>query len=124
MSNPNPSPSTRFVPGESGNKGGAPKGKKVSTRMLEMLGWSRKQLEAVCADDDAEARDHVAAKCILRSMKADDANADVNTLMDRTEGKVAQDFNVRAVPTLTPEQVAEQVKNAGLIPGGPGADEF
>lgn len=91
--------------------------------MMEMLTWTRAELEALKADDQAEARDHLAARAILRAMKNDDANADMNTLLDRTEGKVAQDFNVRAAPTMTPEQVAEQVKNAGLLDGG-NKDEF
>jgi len=115
---------SQWPKGVSGNPGGMPRGKKVSTRVMEMLTWPRADLLALMADDQAEVRDHLAARSILRAMKPDDANADMNTMYDRTEGKVAQDFNVRAAPTLTPEQVAEQVKNAGLIPGGPGADEF
>ena len=117
--------STLWPKGVSANPGGVPKGKRVSTRMAEMMSWTRAELEALKADDTAEARDHLAARAILRAMKNDDANADMNTLLDRTEGKVAQDFNVRAAPTITPEQAAEQLRNAGLMgPGGAAPDEF
>ena len=85
--------------------------------MMEMMTWSEPEIDALLADPKAEIRDKLAAKAIKRAMKNDDANADMNTLLDRTEGKVAQDFNVRAAPTMTPEQVAEQVRNAGLLDG-------
>ncbi len=92
--------------------------------MAEMRDWTVEELDKLLADKTATVRDHMAAKAIKRSMRDEDGNQDLNTVMDRTEGKVAQDFNVRAAPTLTPEQVADQMKNAGLIEGGPGKDEF
>ncbi len=94
--------------GVSANPGGVPRGKRISTRAMEMMTWKRADLEALCQDPDAEARDHIAAKMLLRAMKNDDANADTNTVLDRTEGKVAQELNVRAgvAPTLTDEQLA------------------
>ncbi len=114
---------SQWAKGMSANPGGVPRGARVSTRMAEMMSWTRAEVEALKADDTAEVRDHLAARAILRAMKNDDANADMNTLLDRTEGKVAQDFNVRATPTMTPEQVAEQVRNSGILDGG-NKDEF
>ena len=76
--------------------------------MAEMMTWTRAELEALRNDDEAEVRDHLAARALLRAMKQDDANADMNTVLDRTEGKVVQELNVRAgvAPTLTDEQLA------------------
>lgn len=91
--------------------------------MMEMMAYTAEELDAVIKNPKSEVRDLIAAKALKRSMKDDDAHADLSTVLDRTEGKVAQDFNVRAAPTLTPEQVAEQVKNAGLL-NGPDAREF
>ena len=100
--------SSLWKKGVSANPGGMPRGKKVSTRMAEMMTWTRAELEALRNDDEAEVRDHLAARALLRAMKQDDANADMNTVLDRTEGKVVQELNVRAgvAPTLTDEQLA------------------
>ena len=85
--------------------------------MSEMMTLSLNELDAILLDPTREVRDHLAAKAIKRAMKNDDANADLNTVMDRTEGKVSQDITVRAgqAPTLTDAQLAG-IANGTLDP--------
>ena len=112
-----PPEANRWKPGQSGNPGGQARGKKVSTRMQELMTLSLNELDAILLDPTREVRDHLAAKAIKRAMKNDDANADLNTVMDRTEGKVSQDITVRAgqAPTLTDAQLAG-IANGTLDP--------
>ena len=80
----------------------------MSTRMAEMMAYTAEELQAVLDDPKSEIRDLLAAKAIKRAMRAEDAHADMSLLMDRTEGKVAQELNVRAqaAPSLTDAQLA------------------
>ncbi len=124
MANPNPKPPPKehqFKKGQNRHPDAQPrKGKRISTWLFELLEKSR----AEWPDPTNLPVAALIAMALIKRALRDDGCRATEIILDRTEGKVAQDFNVRAAPTMTPEQVAEQVRNAGLLDGGLGKDEF
>jgi hypothetical protein len=89
----------RWKPGVSPNPGGAPKGKRVSTWMLELGNMSEADLEAYLVKEFGSDNERnlpmnarLALRCIRDGMAegAKNANGALDTYQDRTEGKVAQ----------------------------------
>lgn len=79
------------------NPGGQPKGKRVSTRIMEMMGMPISELDKVLADKTRDARDHLAARAIKRALRDEDGHSDLREVLDRTEGPVDRNINVRAM---------------------------
>jgi hypothetical protein len=82
MANPNPSPATRIQPGTSGNPGGRPKFSATSDAM-------RRTLEGKTIPRGAgTVAEQLARAAIERARRKSDQA--LNTVLDRTEGTVAQ----------------------------------
>jgi hypothetical protein len=89
MANKNPSPKTRFKPGQSGNKGGSPAGKRISTWMVELGQLSVDEL--VKTMPGLPVNGQIAASRIMAAINGGkDANGATDIVLDRTEGKVTQ----------------------------------
>jgi hypothetical protein len=84
--NPDPSPPTRFPKGQSGNKGGRPKGRSVSARIRELLEGTK--LGETKMPNGKQVADIVADIIVREALKAD--HRFVTTLLDRTEGKATE----------------------------------
>jgi hypothetical protein len=84
--NPDPSPPTRFPKGQSGNKGGRPKGRSVSARIRELL--EGKKLGETQMPKGKQVADILAYIIVREALKAD--HQFLSTLLDRTEGKVTE----------------------------------
>ena len=91
MANPNPSPETRFQPGRSGNPGGKPKGRSVTSRLRELL----EEPSLAKGREGKVILDRIAEQIVRRCLKGD--YRFVETLLDRTEGKVPVTINAPAV---------------------------
>jgi len=86
MANPNPSPATRFKPGESANPGGRPKWAKISEAM-------RRFGDAGSVPNNPKTvAEQLAAAAIRRARTKSDRALEL--VMDRTEGKVPQAHEV------------------------------
>lgn len=79
-----------WQPGQSGNPGGVPKGKRISTWMAEFGEMSEAQLRKIKKStlpmNGKIALGRLRAAASLRK----DANAATETILERTEGKVTQ----------------------------------
>lgn len=83
MANPNPSPATRFQAGQTGNPGGRPKGRSVTSRLRELL-----EQHGLGGDEEAKTNlDLIAERIIAACLNGD--HKFIETLLDRTEGKAA-----------------------------------
>jgi hypothetical protein len=90
MANANPSPSTRFPPGNSANPGGRPKGKSLTTRLREIL--DANELEGVDLADGEKVAD-VLAQVIVRKALAGDFRF-VELVFNRIDGKVPDKISI------------------------------
>lgn len=81
-------PRTAFKPGQSGNPGGAPRGKRISTWMAEFGEMSEAQIEKL--DRAKLPQNALIALARIKAAKAEAGTRDADCIMDRTEGKVAQ----------------------------------
>lgn len=79
MSNPNPSPSTRFKKGQSGNPAGMPKGRSVTAVLRRMAA------EPAFEGHPLNKGEMVASMLLSLAMKGD--LGAIREFLDRTEGK-------------------------------------
>lgn len=103
-------PPSTWVKGVSPNPGGAPRGKRISTRMMEMMELPADALDKILSDKTRDIRDHLAARALKRALREDEGNADLGTVLERTEGKAEQGIVFRSVNVmaqLTDEQLAQ-----------------
>ena len=84
MANRNPSPSTRFQPGKSGNPGGRPRGKSLTSKIRELLDLA--EMEGVTVPSGKVVGDVIAA--VIVKAAAGGSLPFVQIVLDRTEGKV------------------------------------
>lgn len=102
MSNPNPSPNTRFKPGETGNPQGRSlesaevrKIRKLTNDEIAEVGTmlldnNRAELEAIVKDPSTPVLRLMIASVVATAMKKGDAGA-MNILLDRMAGKIKQE---------------------------------
>lgn len=83
MSNPNPSPATRFPPGNNANPLGRPKGRSVTARLRDLL--DQYELGGKQLPDGKQVADLIAEAILKGALKSD--HFFMGMLMDRTEGK-------------------------------------
>ena len=89
----------QFKPGQSGNPGGAPRGKKLSTCLRDMMDLTPEELFKKTVDNKLTIREQIAAKWAVKMLGRDlmepvDMRA-IETALDRLEGSVAQTLNVK-----------------------------
>jgi hypothetical protein len=101
VANPNPSPRTRFQPGQSANPGGRPK-QTVSARLRELLDERAGKPTKV-----QTKRDEIALAIFEEALARD--HKFIETLLERTEGKVP--IAVQQT-TLTPDVVKDAHRKA------------
>ena len=94
MANPNPSPSTRFVKGQSGNPSGRPKGSVGLTARIRRVLLKETKDGRPLADVLAEILVNQAMKNPAKM------NAFLRDFMDRDEGKVADKVEVEGIHTI------------------------
>lgn len=80
-----PNKETQFKPGQSGNPAGKPKGRSVTSRLRDLL--DAVELGGKQVRDGKQVADLVAEVILKNALKGD--HRFVTTLLDRTEGKVA-----------------------------------
>lgn len=97
----------RFKPGQSGNPGGVPKGKRISTWMRE-LG----EMDKLPAPEKLTINGRIALARIKQAMKENFGTADANLIIERTEGKMPQRIEVNT-PTIPLEEVKKSLANDG-----------
>lgn len=97
MANQNPSASTRFQPGQSGNPGGRPKGISLS---------------AILVDELSEARARTMIRAIIRKASKGDVRA-FEQLIERIDGKVTDKLALAAT-TVTEIHVGQAELDARL----------
>lgn len=100
MANPDPSPETRWKPGQSGNPGGMPKGRSITARLRQLLDETK-----LTKEQGETILDRIAMQVIRKSLKGD--HRFVETLLDRTEGKVPIQVQT---PDVDLEAVREKLK--------------
>lgn len=106
--NPNPQPPPaehQFKPGQSGNPNGAPKGKRISTIMKELL---EKELEGP-DPSSGQYRKMTMAEIIALAMVKEASTGNVKAakeVMDRTEGKVPQPLTGEGGAPLLPPVIS------------------
>lgn len=99
--NPDPSPSTRFPPGQSGNPGGKPVGaRSVSSRLRELL--ESNTINGKPIRDGKQVADLVTEVIMAHALKGDFRFMDL--LLNRTEGKVAD------MPTAAKSEDADPIR--------------
>jgi hypothetical protein len=79
----------RWKPGQSGNPGGAPKGKRISTWMLELGEMTEYQLKKL-GPLPMNGRIALARIRAAANERSKFGNGATDTILERTEGKVAQ----------------------------------
>ena len=96
MSNPNPSPETRWKPGQSGNPGGRPKGMLNFAKALSDA-LTEETLAAICAS--------LAAKAMEGDMSA------IKEVADRLDGKSKQqmDVDIKGNVTIAATSLDERI---------------
>lgn len=93
MANPNPSPSTRFQPGQSGNPGGMRPGtRSVTSRLRDLL--EKGEVGGKPIKDGRQVADLLAEVILKGALKGDYRFAAM--VLDRTEGKVPDSLTVNA----------------------------
>ena len=114
MANPNPNPATRFLPGQSGNPGGRPKGESFATVLRDLL--EREHRKA------PNWRAAVAVKAIELAAKGDlDA---IKWVADRTDGKVRDGLDVETRSEVVIRVVRDRATGAAPLrpPPDPATD--
>lgn len=81
---------TPWQPGQSGNPGGAPRGKRISTWMAEFGEMSEAQLRKIKKSTLPMNGRIALGRLRAAASNRKDANAATETVLERTEGKVTQ----------------------------------
>lgn len=103
-----------WQPGQSGNPGGAPKGKRISTWMAEFGEMSEAQLRKINKSTLPMNGKIALGRLRAAASNRKDANAATETILERTEGKVTQPLAGNDGQPLT-----IQVMNYGATKGAP-----
>jgi hypothetical protein len=112
LSNPNPSPATRFKPGDewTGNPGGRPQGESFTTILREALAAGHKRAPTW--------RHALVAKAVLMAERGDlDA---LKWIADRTDGRVKEQVSVEQSGEVTIRVVRD--RHTGAAPLRPAPD--
>jgi hypothetical protein len=107
-----------FMPGVSGNPGGAPKGKRISTWMAELGDKDPKDWPKEKGKLPANAR--IAMARILKSM-GEEGERSTEIILDRVEGPMKQIVESRIIElTESPQEILKAMQNdtaPGTAPG-------
>lgn len=98
--NPNPSPSTRFKPGQVANPGGKPKGRTLAS-------YLREGLESLTKDGKTRAQ--VISEKLLELCEDGDRQA-IKDVFDRIEGKVPDKLQVEEAPKPSLDDVKDAIR--------------
>ncbi len=129
--------SSLFKVGNPGNPGGAPKGKRVTTWLAEYQNMSEDEWPTGAALKRLPVGARIALAQLRKAMRdPSDLDPKMDSVglaaaawaADRVEGGVDRTVHLthKQQPTMTPEQVAQELKNAGLTGPAdvPKLDEF
>lgn len=108
----------QFKPGQSGNPGGVPKGKRVSTWMAELGEMTPAELKRVERKLPVNGKIAMARIRVAMDSRSKHGNGATEIILDRTEGKVAQKLEgadggpltVQIVNYAAPKPAAGSVK--------------
>ncbi len=92
---------TRFKPGESGNKGGRPKGQSLTAVLRELL-------EQIPKGDTAKLKERIVKALLDKALRGDTRALDI--VFDRTDGKVSLPVELQGEMTVTINVGSEKAK--------------
>lgn len=108
MANPNPSPETRFRSGRSGNPGGRPKGRSVTSRLRRLL-LSTKDLSGKPIPDGKQLADLVAEVLVKQTLAGEFKFAKL--LVERNDSRALEELRERIA-------ILERAAGPGADDGG------
>jgi hypothetical protein len=101
----------KFGEGQSTNKGGSPKGKRIATILKELLGKNAKEFSKNKAFVDLDGNTALAMELVLMAFSKDDSPRDklnaIKEILDRIEGKSVQHNIIEEKKPITGIQIED-----------------